>query len=81
VTFEEPGAADADEASEHGHGGGTLAITADADAGLAEYERCENAVTLLCFRAANAVLFFESSLDPADRARLERAFTLMASGE
>jgi hypothetical protein len=81
VTFEEVGAAHADEASEHGHGGGTLTITADADAGLAEYERCESAATLLCFRAANAVLFFESSLDPGDRGRLEQALMRMASEE
>jgi hypothetical protein len=81
VSFEEAGAVHADEASEHGHGGGTLTITADPDAGLAEYQRCESAATLLCFRAANAVLFFESSLDPADRVRLEQALRQMASEE
>ena len=61
----------------HEHGGGTLAIMADADAGLVEFERCERAVTLVCFRASNAVLFFEE-LDPVDRARLGRAFQGLA---
>ena len=81
VTFVEAGEPHDDEIAQHEHGGGTLTITTDADAGLAEYERCEAAATLLCFRASNAVLFFEASLDPADRTRLEDALRAMASEE
>jgi len=81
VTFVEAGEAHDDEIAQHEHGGGTLTITTDAEAGLAEYERCESAATLLCFRASNAVLFFEASLDPADRTRLEDALRAMASEE
>lgn len=81
VTFVEAGEPHDAETAQHEHGGGTLTITTDTEAGLAEYERCESAATLLCFRASNAVLFFESSLDPADRARLEDALRAMASEE
>lgn len=81
VTFVEAGEPHDDEIAQHEHGGGTLTITTDAEAGLAEYERCESAATLLCFRASNAVLFFEASLDPADRTRLEDALRAMASEE
>ena len=79
VTFVENGAQHDDEIARHEHGGGTLTITTDAEAGLDEYERCESAAALLCFRASNAVLFFEAGLDPADRTRLEAALRAMAS--
>jgi hypothetical protein len=81
VTFVRAAEPHAEEIGEHEHGGGTLTITTDADAGLAEYERCRSAATLLCFRASNAVLFFEAGLDPADRTRLEHALRAMASEE
>jgi hypothetical protein len=61
------------------HGGGTLTVTEDAEAGVAEYERCEAAATLLCFRAANVALFFQGALAPSDLARVERA--IRALGE
>jgi hypothetical protein len=79
VTFGDAAEPHDDEIAQHEHGGGTLTITTDAEAGLAEYERCESAATLLCFRASNAVLFFEASLDPADRGQLEDALRAMAS--
>ena len=63
----------------HAHGGGSLTITADAEAGLAEYERCEAAPTLLCFRASNAVLLLEDSLPADELAPIEAAFRAMAT--
>jgi hypothetical protein len=81
VTFVEAEEPRDNETAQHEHGGGTLTITTDAEAGLAEYERCESAATLLCFRASNVVLFFEAGLDPADRTRLEHALRAMASEE
>jgi hypothetical protein len=64
---------DADE-----HGGGTLAITGDDDAGLAEFERCESAASLICFRAENAVLFFEDEAPADDIDRIEAAVSAIA---
>jgi hypothetical protein len=61
-----------------GEGTGTLAIADDADAGLAEYERCESAASLFCFRAANAVLVFDSEVPNQDLARVEAAVRAMA---
>jgi hypothetical protein len=61
------------------HGGGTLAITEDSDAGAAEFERCEAAASLICFRAANAALYFEGALAPADLARVEDAIRAMGA--
>ena len=60
-------------ADDHEHGGGSLAITEDDEAGVEEYQRCEGAVTLLCFRAGNAVLILEDSIAPEDAAALETA--------
>jgi hypothetical protein len=59
-------------------GSGSLTITPDADAGLAEYQRCESAGALVCFRADNAVLIFEDELAAADRARLASALQAIA---
>jgi hypothetical protein len=61
-------------------GSGSLTITPDADAGVAEYQRCESAGALVCFRADNAVLIFEDELGPGDRERLESALEALASG-
>jgi len=68
---------DAGEAA-HGHAGGTLTITPDPSAGAAEFERCEQAASLICFRAANAVLLFEDALEPEDQARIAGALRGMA---
>jgi len=73
----EPGPASSLE--EQGHVGGTLTITATDEAGAAEYERCELAVSLVCYRAANALLFFEDALRPDERARIAGALRAMAS--
>jgi hypothetical protein len=60
------------------HGGGTLTITESDDAALAEYERCESAVSLVCYRAANAVLIFEGAVPNQDLDRIEAAVRAMA---
>jgi hypothetical protein len=59
-------------------GGGSLTITPDADAGLAEYQRCESAGTLVCFRADNGVLMFEDKLGAEERDRLASALEAIA---
>ena len=57
-TFElaitEPGAADA--AQGHDEGGATLILTENAGDAPAEFERCESALSLTCFRVANGVI-------------------------
>lgn len=45
-------------AGESGHGG-SLVLTGDADAAREEHRRCEEAVSLACYRAANVVLMLE----------------------
>jgi hypothetical protein len=61
------------------HGGGSLTLTEDADAAREEYARCEEAVSLLCYRAANVVVAFEDVLAPEERARIEAAIRAMAT--
>ncbi len=58
------------------HGGGSMTITADPEAGLAEYNRCESASTLLCYRVSNVVMYFEGA-SPDDLARLDAAVRAM----
>lgn len=43
----------------HGHGAGSLAVSESTEVAQAELARCENAVTLVCFRAGNVVLRLE----------------------
>jgi hypothetical protein len=59
---EEPGEQGA--AGEHAHSGGSMIVTEDAGAAKEEHGRCEEAVTLVCYRAANVVLMFDA--DPND---------------
>jgi hypothetical protein len=47
------------------HAGGSLVVTDDDDAGLAEYDRCGRAGVFKCFRADNIVLLLEGRI-PAD---------------
>lgn len=42
-----------------GTGSGSLVVLADSDEGGAEFDRCESSASLVCYRAANAVLRFE----------------------
>jgi hypothetical protein len=73
VELAESGEAGAEEG--HAHGGGSLTVTADADAALAEFERCESAVSLLCYRAANVVIAFEDVIAPEQLEPFEAAIT------
>ena len=58
----------------HAHGGASLTVTDSGEAGVKEYERCEGAVTLICFRAANVVLILQGSVSQEDVASLEASF-------
>lgn len=71
-----PGNAGGGEA--HGSGG-SLVITPDDETGVAEYERCESAVTLLCYRASNVVMILEKEASREDTARIEAAITSLAA--
>jgi hypothetical protein len=67
LTIEEPEEEDdsGDEpAIEHEHGGGSLRVTDSVDDAEAEVSRCEQAVSLFCYRAANIVLILEQDADP-----------------
>ena len=70
--------AEAGAGAAHEHAGGTLTITPDPSAGAAEFERCERAASLICFRAANAVLLFEDALEPQEQVRIAAALRTMA---
>ena len=63
----------------HAHLGGSLIVTPDSDAGRSEFERCESAVSLLCYRAANVVVMFEDSLPIEFQDRVRAA--IIALGE
>lgn len=63
-----------------GHGGGSLSIATSTKVAMEEFSRCENAVTLICFRAANAVLIIENEADPQNLARIEAAIRGLESG-
>jgi murein DD-endopeptidase MepM/ murein hydrolase activator NlpD len=54
------------------HGGGTLKVTPSAEDAEAEYERCEGAASLVCFRAANIALIFKG-ITAGEQARVEAA--------
>lgn len=62
---------------DHEHGAGAVSITPSEEAGRAEFLRCETAVSLICFRAANAVLRF-SSLTPEEQAGLSESLMRLA---
>ena len=81
VEIEGPDAGGAARLEAGGHAGGTLTVTESDAAGQAEHERCEQAASLLCYRAANVVIFFEDAVEPADQARLAQALGAMASEE
>ena len=72
----EPGGGDA--ASEGAEAGGSIAVMADADAGFEEWQRCEDAASILCYRADNIVLFIEGEVAPAALAQLENALGVIA---
>ena len=55
-------------------GSGAIVILDDADQARSEFERCEAAVSFVCFRAANVVLRF-AGMDTAQRGRVSAALT------
>jgi hypothetical protein len=63
----------------HGHGGGSLIVAGSDAEALAEYRRCEGAVTIHCYRAANVVLRVEAD-DPAELDRLRVAVAALGEG-
>lgn len=65
---------------EHEHvGGGSLIVAADADAAKAEFERCEGAVSLVCYRAANVVLALEGEPNSPELVGVDGAIRALAS--
>lgn len=60
------------------HGGGSIVVMSSDDAGFAEYERCEKAASLLCFRADNVVLLLEGDIPDEQLAALTRALQALA---
>ena len=76
------GAADPHEGNEGGQahlGGGSLTVTPDDDAARAEYDECESAVSLLCYRAGNVTLLLENEIEPDVRERVDAAISALAS--
>ena len=70
--------ADPNPQLQSGRSSGTLIVAADAGSAGAEFDRCEAAADLTCFRAANVVLRFEE-MAAADRARVSGAVVRCAS--
>lgn len=60
------------------HGSGAVLVLDDSDQASAEMERCKSTLSLVCFRAANAVLRFEG-LFPEEQARITRSVEALAS--
>ena len=63
----------------HAHSGGSLIVAGDAESATEEFERCESAVTLTCYRAANVVLFFDAESTPEHVARVDAAIRALGS--
>jgi hypothetical protein len=61
----------------HEHAGGSLRVSDSVADAEAEYGRCEAAVTLLCYRAANVVVILEEGSEPRDLRALESAIRAM----
>jgi hypothetical protein len=80
LSFTEADGAEVGEPGEDEHSGGTLALTADAEAAAAEFRRCDRAVTLTCYRAANAVLYFEGEPTDPGIAAVDTAIRALAEG-
>ncbi len=60
------------------HSGGSLVVTEDADAATAEFQRCQGAVTLTCYRAANVVLYFDAEPTEPHVAKVDAAIRGLA---
>lgn len=64
----------------HLHSSGSITVTPGEEAARAEHQRCESAVTLLCYRAGNVVLVLQDDVPPEDRARVDRAIQALETG-
>jgi hypothetical protein len=60
-------------------GGGSVTVTTGDDEARLEYEECESAVSLLCYRAGNVALMLEDEVAPAERAQVDAAISALAS--
>ena len=61
-------------------GGGSLIVTGDSDSAREEHARCQSAVTLTCYRAANVVLYFDAPPSDARVARVDAAIRALGDG-
>lgn len=61
------------------HTGGSLIVASSVEAGEEEYERCEGAVTIVCYRAANVVLAVEGDPGSAELVGVDGAIRALAS--
>lgn len=68
-----PGSGQGEEAT-----AGTVVILSGADTAAAEFQRCQSAVSFVCFRAANAVLRF-TNIRPEQEARVSAALEMIAT--
>lgn len=64
----------------HEHTGGSLIVAPDVEAGEEEYERCEGAVTIVCYRAANVVLALEGEAQSPELVGVDGAIRALANG-
>ncbi len=72
-------AEEADEGGQAHLGGGSITVTESEDDARLEYEECESAATLLCYRAGNVALVLEGEITPAQRARIDAAIEALAT--
>jgi hypothetical protein len=61
------------------HASGSLLIAAGEEEALTEYHRCEQGASLVCYRAANAVLMFDDTVPYLDLERVENAIRAIGS--
>ncbi len=61
------------------HGSGAVAVLEDEEAALSEFERCDSAVSFVCFRAANTVFRFDS-ISAEEQARITASMRSLAAG-
>jgi hypothetical protein len=72
LAFEEADEPAGSGGHEHG-GGGSLLVAGDAESAAGEYERCEETVSLTCYRAANVVLYFNAAPSDEHVAKVDAA--------
>ena len=60
------------------HVGGSLIVSEDGEAAEAEFARCDGAVTIVCYRAANVVLAVEGDPSSAELVGIDGAIRAMA---